>query len=187
MFGTAGNAREGHRKAHVMSISARFFGAAVVAVLLSAPLSLRVASASAVPPCTAKQLTIADVGTHTVGNRAVTKIDIVNNSATTCSISGYPRLEFQRFSGAIAPVNRTQTASDANYKTPGPSTVSVASLGHANFLLGYPRVDAHSNTCAPISTIIVGGFAGGGTLKLPDSIAPCTSVNVSPFFVPEAK
>jgi hypothetical protein len=24
-------------------------------------------------------------------------------------------------------------------------------------------------------------------LKLPDSIAPCTSVNVSPFFVPEAK
>jgi hypothetical protein len=140
------------------------------------------AAAAPAPACAAGQLAASDAGTKVTGNRAVTTIQLTNNSATSCTVAGYPQVRFVRLSGADAPVVVNQTSHDAHYTTPAPSTITLHSLRRATFLLGYPLADAHKNACAAISTIVIGGFAKQGTVSLPDTIAPCTTLNLSPYF-----
>jgi len=161
-------------------MSIRMLLVAVLAVVAVGSVA-RTASA-AVLPCTAKQLQASDSSVKDFGTRRVAHIDIVNNSANACTISGYPLLTFLRFSGAVAPVTINNTSAETNFRTPAPSTITIAPLGHASFLLGFPKRDLHGSPCAPISNIVISGFAGNGTVTIPDTIAPCTTLNVSPYF-----
>jgi hypothetical protein len=137
------------------------------------------------PPCSAQQLQAADAGTKSFDGRRVTKIDVINNSAKPCSLQGYPQLSFSLLSGAPTFVLVNKTAVDANYKTPGPSRIDIASLQRASFLLGYPKMKARGNGCVPVSNIGIDFDAHlqFGTVNLPDTIASCGTVNESPFFV----
>jgi hypothetical protein len=167
-----------------MWLGVRFL-ATVVSLFLAAVVTAK--GAPRMPLCSASQLAAADAGTKTFGSRRVTRIIIVNNSTGKCSLNGYPQIRFASFSAIASPVTLKETAVDAAYKTPGPTTIVLGSLRRATFLLGYRRPDltnARGDPCASISNIdiVVGPPAHSGTVSLPDTIAPCGAVDVSPFF-----
>jgi len=165
-----------------MADHARPLGAALAGALLALTAATSRAEAAASAPCNASALAVTDAGTKIAGDRAVTRIEVINNGRAACTVSGYPQLQFRRLSGADAFVVLERTAADANYHTAGPAKLTLRSLGRASFFLGYPRFDAGRNACGAISTITISGFAGKGTISLPDTIAPCDTVNVSPYF-----
>jgi hypothetical protein len=165
-----------NKTAIVMLVAA----ACVASVFRSQPVA---AATVAALPCTAKQLQASDASVKDFGARRLAHFDVFNNSPNGCTISGYPQLEFQRFGGALAPVTINRTSVETDFRTPAPSTITLAPLGHASFLLGFPKRDLHGSPCAPISNIVISGFAGNGTVTIPDTIAPCTTLSVSPYFV----
>ena len=154
------------------------------AAFLSCPVPGGAAVSSVAPPCSAHQLTAADAGTKNYSTRSVTKIDVINNSRSTCSLRGYPQLSFLLFSGAPMFVLLNKTAADANYKTPGPTTIGLPSLERASFLLGYPKTKAGRNACVAISniSIVFGPAPRLEAVNVPDTISSCGTVNVSPFY-----
>ena len=134
------------------------------------------------PVCTAAQVAAYDAGATRHGNRLVTKIFVLNQSSKPCSVSGYPKLAFLFSNDTPESVTVRLTNADANFTTPGLTTIVFEPAQRASFLLGYPRADAHGNTCDAISSITAAGFRGGGTVYLPETISPCSTVNVSPYF-----
>jgi hypothetical protein len=158
---------------------------AIVFFSLSASSSAE--AASNVPRCFASQLTANVAGARTFGPRRVTRIGLVNNSARSCSLEGYPSLRVTRTSGYVLFILPHETPVDENYQTVGPGSVILGSLRRASFLLGYPRVSSNRKPCVPASNILIGGFARYGTLTVPDIISPCGAVDISPFFVGRAK
>jgi hypothetical protein len=140
-----------------------------------------------VPVCTAAQVSAYDAGAAKHGDRLVTRIVVLNQSSKPCSVSGYPKLAFLFSNDAPESVTVRFTPTDANFSTPKPATTVLEPSQRASFLLGYPRADAHGNTCDAISSITVGGFRGGGTVYVPETISPCSTVNVSPYFTKPSK
>ena len=167
---------------HAMRLAARTLA---TAALVSAGAVVSAKEAPRVPPCSASHLAAADAGTKTFDGRRVTTIIVVNNSASTCFLGGYPQIRFASFSQVAPPVALNDTAVDADYKTPGPTSIVLGSLRRVSFLLGYSNTNDPKNPCASISTIdiVVGPPAHSGTVTLPDTIAPCGTLDVSPFFL----
>jgi Protein of unknown function (DUF4232) len=138
----------------------------------------------ATPPCTAAQVTAYDSGAIRHGSRFVTTIVLSNDSAKACTISGYPELTFLFSPGRPESVVVRLTTHDANFTSPAPATIAIQPTGRVAFFLGYPKADPHGYSCDAISTIAISGFPKNGTLRLPDTISPCSAVNVSPYFRP---
>jgi hypothetical protein len=162
---------------------ARAFVSMLCAMVWPAPgMSSVAATPAAAPLCAARQLTAADAGGRTFGERRVIRIELTNNSPAACALRGYPWLQLARMSGYAPDLSPRETPVDANYRTPGPAIVQLGSLEHASFLLAYSKVKTGSNACVPSSNIVVGGFARYGTVKLPDMVLPCGPLEVSPFF-----
>lgn len=164
-----------------MWLGVRFL-ATVVSLFLAAVVTAK--GAPRMPLCSASQLAAADAGTKTFGSRRVIKIIIVNNSANRCSLGGYPQIRFASFSAVAPPVTIKETAVDADYKTPGPTTIVLGSLRRTSFLVAYPEINDRGNPCPSISNIdiVVGPLAHAAMVSLPDTIAPCGTLDVSPFF-----
>ena len=155
--------------------------ALVVAVALCCT-SAGESAAKAPPLCRADQLTASDLGAKAAGTRRVTTVELVNNSPQRCSLHGYPEVSFKRLSGSPFVATLNPTPHDQQYRTPPPATLTLGSVDRARFYLGYTALDAQGNSCTPISTIVIGGFANHSSLSLPDTIGPCDTLNVSPYF-----
>jgi hypothetical protein len=112
----------------------------------------------------------------------VETIVLTNDSAKACSISGYPKIAFLFLNGAAENAAVRFTSRDVNFTSPEPTTIAMQPSQSVSFFLGYPKADAHGYACDAISSIAIRGFAHGGTVSLPDTISPCSTVNVSPFF-----
>ena len=157
-------------------------GLFAAATLAAAPFATPAQAAAPAPPCAAAQLQALDAGAKAHGARTVTTIQIVNNSPSACQLIGYPGLAMVRADGAPAAFALTHTPLDQNYSVKYEGPVRLASLGSASFYLGYPSKDQHGNSCARISMILITVADDSRPLRVPDTIAPCGMLNISPYF-----
>ena len=137
--------------------------------------------ATPAPPCRAAQLQAIDAGAKEHGSRRVTTIRIVNTSATACRLIGYPGLEMMHADGAQAPFVMTNVQSEQNYSVRHAGPVQLNPHGSAIFYLGYPSKDQHGSPCTPVSMILISVSPNTPPLRVPDTLAPCGVLNVSPY------
>jgi Protein of unknown function (DUF4232) len=115
-------------------------------------------------------------------------IVLTNTGSTPCTVNGYPTLAL--YSGSQAPLTVTMvnglTVDVSAQANAGPTTVTIAAGGTAQFAYQYSDVPAGAQTSCPQSEAASATLPnrGGSSPTFPLTMSPCNNgtVNVSPVY-----
>lgn len=151
-----------------------------------APVTAGVEGLAASPPCISRGLRLTDEGGDAgMGNRVMV-LGVVNTSARTCSLAGYPAVAVLDRQGRVLTAIRSEQ-SPGNYfrNAERPRPVEVAAGAKAYFDIAWnvvPHEDQGETACPTVTRLQVTAPGDTGAMALERELTPCGGrVRVSPF------
>jgi hypothetical protein len=169
-------------KAVVAAVLAATVAAVVVfAVTLSRPQQTMRQAAADVTPCAASQLKFGQLRTGAASGRVFSTIPVVNRSATTCSLSGYPRLSLIGARGA-AMATVVHDGVGALSQSQAVRPIMLAPGSTASVTISFADNASNVPACPAASGVDLGLPGASGSLLLAVPLGPCGgSLQTTPF------